>query len=85
MSRVQQVAVKFDGPDAETLLHAIRHYENHWSALVLSADHIRGQSHSQEMALMWRRVRSLRLRIEKEIEGRSMEGSKVGPDSMDIL
>lgn len=43
MSQDRKLETSFDGQEVAALLHALRHYETYWSALVLSADHVKGR------------------------------------------
>ncbi|MCA0943192.1 hypothetical protein CLG85_022175 [Yangia mangrovi] len=84
MPRVEILEAKFERQELTSLLHALRLYETHWSALVMSADHAHGREASQEMLHTWREARKLRRRIEKEIDLLPLSDASEGPASMDV-
>lgn len=84
MSQVRKLETSFDTREVASLLHALRQYENYWSALVLSADHVEGQGVRQELVTAWREARTLRRRIEQEAEQHQLAEAGDGPASMDV-
>ncbi|NDV53333.1 hypothetical protein [Salipiger sp. PrR003] len=84
MSQDRKLETSFDGHEVAGLLHALSHYETYWSALVLSADHMKGKGVSQELVTAWREARMLRRRIEHEAEQHQFAEMDVGPASMDV-
>lgn len=84
MSPVQHLSSTLDCAETATLLHALKHYENYWSALVLNADHISDPEIAQKMVRTWREARKLRVLVEREIEGHHTDRDESDPDPMAI-
>lgn len=84
MPQGQKLETSFDGREVAGLLHALKQYENYWSALVLSADRVEGREVSQELVTAWRHARMLRRRIEQEAERQQVTEVDAGPASMDV-